>query len=53
MKIINEDEDQLWVLVNHIYEKKISFTHLYPFLKRGNNEIAYRTIFEMSNNHKD
>ena len=29
LKIVEHDEDQLWVLVNHIYDRKICFTNLY------------------------
>jgi len=35
LKIVEHDEDQLWVLVNHIYDRKICFTNLYKFLNKG------------------
>lgn len=35
LKIVDEDEDQLWVLINHVYERRISFHKLYKFLHNG------------------
>lgn len=52
MNIVNQDENQLWVLINHIYERKISYTTMYRYLNR-NLPIIYRTIYEMSNHQKD
>ena len=33
-RIVDQNDDQLWVLINHIYERKINFTSLYKFLDR-------------------
>jgi hypothetical protein len=52
VRIVNEDENQLWVLVNQVYERKISYNIMYRYLDR-NLPIIYRTIYEMSNNQKD
>ena len=35
LNIVDEDEEQLWVLVNHVYDRRICFTKLYKFLKTG------------------
>lgn len=44
LEIVNQDENQLWVLINHIYERKINFTTMYNYLNR-NLPIIYRTIY--------
>jgi hypothetical protein len=36
LKIIELDPKQLWVMINHIYEKKISSTRLFSYLKENN-----------------
>jgi hypothetical protein len=42
----------MWVMINHIYERKISSTHLFAYLQ-PHNEIAFRSLFEMSNSNDD
>jgi hypothetical protein len=32
MRIVERDPNQLWILINHIYEKKISLRVLLQFL---------------------
>lgn len=44
MAISNEDRKQLYVLVNHVYERKIPFKAMYSFLGYGA-PIIYRTIY--------
>jgi hypothetical protein len=34
----------MWVLINHIYEKKISFKELLKHIP-GNYEIVYKTLY--------
>jgi hypothetical protein len=34
--MIELDKKQLWVLINHVYERKISYSHLYPHLEDNN-----------------
>lgn len=43
-RIVEIDPKQMWVIINHIYERKISSTHLFKYLK-DNNEIAFRSLF--------
>lgn len=52
MDIVKENETMIWVLINHIYERKIMSSALYEYLKKGL-PMAYRTVFEMTNNYKD
>jgi hypothetical protein len=33
LKIVENDPQQLWVLINHIYEKKISFKALLKYVE--------------------
>ena len=43
--IVAADEKQLWVMINHIYERKIlNAAYLYHFMEKGM-AIAFRTIF--------
>jgi hypothetical protein len=51
-KIVELDPKQMWVMINHIYERKISSSHLFKYLK-DNNEIVFRSLFEMSNSNDD
>jgi hypothetical protein len=45
LNIVCMDQDHLWVLINHVYERKVCFTHLFKFLNHKEVEIIYRTIF--------
>ena len=51
-KIVELDPKQMWVIINHIYERKISSSLLFKYLK-DNNEIVFRSLFEMSNSNDD
>ena len=51
-RIVEIDPKQMWVLINHIYERKISSVILFRYLK-DNNEIVFRSLFEMSNSNDD
>ena len=50
--IVRIDPKQMWIMINHIYERKISSSHLFKYLK-DNNEIVFRSLFEMSNSNDD
>ena len=52
LKIVETDPKQLWVLVNHIYDKKISFKPLIKYLP-GSHEIVFKTLYELSNSKED
>lgn len=52
LKIVETDPKQLWVMVNHIYDKKISFKPLLKYLP-GNHEIVFKTFYELSNSKED
>jgi hypothetical protein len=52
IKIVETDPKQLWVLVNHIYDKKISFKPLLKYLP-DSHEIVFKTLYELSNNKED
>jgi len=52
LKIVDNDKKQMWVLVNHIYEKKISIKRLFPYIK-DQYEIIFKTLYELSNNKDD
>ena len=40
-------------MVNHIEDRKIlNASHLYPYMEKSST-IAFRTIYEMTNNYKD
>lgn len=40
-------------MINHIEDRKIlNASHLYPFMEKGS-PIAFKTIFEMTDNYKD
>lgn len=43
--IVERDALQLWVLVNHIYENKISYTKLFPFLFIPQNEFPFKSLY--------
>lgn len=32
LEIINQNPSYLWLLVNHVYERQISFKHIFPYL---------------------
>ncbi len=49
-RIVELDPKQMWVIINHIYERKVSSSKLFKYLK-DNNEIAFRSLFEMSNSN--
>lgn len=51
-KIVALDSKQMWVLINHIYERKISSSRLFNYLN-DSNEIVFRSLFEMSNSNDD
>lgn len=48
LNIVSNDTSQLWVLVNHVLERKISFEYLFKFLDEENT-IILCTIYEMTN----
>lgn len=52
LKIVETDTRQLWVLVNHTYEKKVSFKALLNYVQ-GNFEIVYKTLWELTSNKED
>jgi hypothetical protein len=52
LTIVETDPKQLWVLVNHIYDKKISFKPLLKYLP-GDHEIAFKTFYELSNSKEE
>lgn len=51
-KIVQLDPKQMWVIINHIYERKIHSSNLFQYLS-DNNEIVFRSLFEMSNSNDD
>ncbi len=55
LSIVKKDIKQMWVLINHIYERKISYKCLFEFIKtsHANSEIIFKTLYEMSNNKDD
>lgn len=52
IKIVDADARQLWVLINHIYDKKISFKTLMKYIP-GKYEIVFKTLYELTNNKED
>lgn len=52
LKIVEADARQLWVLVNHTYEKKVSFKALLGYVQ-GNFEIVFKTLWELTSNKED
>jgi hypothetical protein len=52
LKIVEADPRQLWVLINHIYDKKVSFKPLLKYLE-GDHEIVFKTLYELTNNKED
>jgi hypothetical protein len=44
---VEKDPRQLWVLANHIYDNKISYRKLFPFLP-NQEELAFKTLFELT-----
>ena len=47
MSIVERDPKQLWVLANHVYDNKISFRHLFPYLAAFE-ELAFKALFELT-----
>jgi hypothetical protein len=52
LRIVEGDPRQLWVLVNHIYDKKVSFRPLLKYMQAGH-ELAFKTLYELTNNKED
>jgi hypothetical protein len=52
LRIVENDPRQLWVLVNHIYDKKVSFRPLLKYMQ-GGHEMAFKTLYELTNNKED
>ncbi len=42
------DTELLWVLINHVYETKISCRYLFPFFLRKN-KLAFKAFSELTN----
>lgn len=47
LNIVKKDPKQLWVLANHIYDNKISYRQLFPFIL-AYEELAFKTLFELT-----
>jgi hypothetical protein len=52
LRIVQESENNLWIMINFIYERKVDFKELYKYLPM-NIEIVYKSIYEITNNYKD
>ncbi len=52
LRIVENDPRQLWVLINHIYDKKVSFRPLLKYILDGH-ELAFKTLYELTNNKED
>lgn len=50
--IVESDFKQMWVLINHIYAKNISFKKLFKYISRED-ETIYKTLYELTNNKAD
>lgn len=50
LALVEQDTRQLWVLANHVYEGKISFTRLFSLIPLQH-ELALKTLFELSMLH--
>jgi hypothetical protein len=37
-------KEDLWVLVNHVYENKINCKHLFPYLRDGH-VLAFKALY--------
>lgn len=48
LALVQQDPRQLWILANHIYEKKISYKKMMPFLQMEH-IVAFQTLYELSN----
>jgi hypothetical protein len=46
--MVEQDEDAIWVLFNHVFSEKISYQALLPYIKKVN-PVAFRAFYELSN----
>jgi len=46
------DEKNVWVMINHIYERKVDFKYMFQYIEK-NVIIIYRAIYELTNNYKE
>jgi hypothetical protein len=51
LEMVKEDEEAVWVLLNHVLNEKISYQALLPYILRFNLR-AIRTFYELSNDHR-
>lgn len=40
----NNPQEDLWILVNHIYENKIGCKHIFPYLRDGY-VLAFKALY--------
>lgn len=52
LKILAQNPEDLWVLVNHVYENKIDCKRLFPYILQRR-ELAFKAIYELSNSKGD
>ena len=44
LNLVHNSPQDLWVLVNHVYENKISCKHLFPYVI-GKHELAFKALY--------